>query len=1053
MKKLINYFTSNGIITNLLILMIMAAGVFGFMQLRARVWPQMNYDYVNLEVSWPGASALEIEDGLTVPVEEKLKGLEGVDRMVSTTGDGYLHVWIEASPGIPVDKTVDKIRSAVESIPDYPEAANSPIVAQEPSWNRVMLLFIYGPENLDVLQDVSDDFRTDLLASGKVSQIDAWGMPEKEIRIDVSPAMLREYNISTDDIIAAIRASDLNVAAGTVQTGTENLSIRSYGRRSDAQSIAAITIPLSGENIPLGQLCDVSAAWPEDAVYTRANGRPAVGYDIMYTNNEDVLAISEAVDELIETYAAEYGDLVTFKPFIRDSDQIEQRLGTLSLSGLFGLLLVVLILGIFLNLRLSFWVAFGIPFSFLGLFLIEWLLDITINEMSLFGMIMVLGILVDDGIVIGENIWAHWKDQGKKPLQAAIDGTLEVLGPVTVSIVTTMVAFTPYFFIYGEMGQYTSQIGLVIILSLGFSLIEAAIILPVHLAHSKALSEGKKGPGALRRGLDRFQNSLLNRGYAPILRAALAHRGLSLAIMATALMILAGAMAGNHVKAMFFPEVEMPYSFIEMSFPAGTPSSVVDEVRDTVTATALSLGEEDEWTLLEEGYDNAIVDVLSWGNSRRVWLYFVMIPNEVRPWAMADFTSALNMRIPDIPETESLKIGEESAFGGYPISIRFVGEDPAALEEASELLKTELARLEGVKDIADDTPTGARELIFDVNSRGRALGLSPAWLASQIRDGWYGREVTRLTDGPRQLPVVIRMDSEQRRSLNQLDRYPVRTPAGEWVYAGDVMDYRLERGLAVIKRENGFRAIRVNAGFDDSVNDLNVVLAQVNNDIIPRILEDVPAVSMSAGGQAEDVNRMMMSMLYAMVGAMVVMFTILMTATSSVGQAALIMTLIPLGLVGAIFGHMIMGLPVSFISFLGVLALAGIIVNDSVVMISAYNRMVRKEGIPWREAVYQAGLRRFRPILMTTLTTSIGLAPLIFQRSVGGQFLVPIAVSIAFGLVFGTFLTLILLPCVLSLMAEFLEKWNLRREVRSARKNRSTLISEAAMVMGGEDFD
>jgi len=1051
MNRIIRYFSSHGMMTNWLILLIMVAGIFGFTQLRRRVWPQIDFDYVNLNIAWPGASALEIEDGLTIPVEEQLKGLEGIERMVSTTSDGFLHIWIETTPDLPIERTVDRIRTAVESVPDYPEDARSPIVAQEPSWNRVMLLFVYGPEDLDVLQDVADEFRTDLLATGEVSQVDAWGMPQKEIRLSLSPTLLREYDLSADDIEQAVLASDLNIAAGSIQTGAENLEIRSYGRRSTAEAVAAVPIPVGDEVLLLGDLCRVSEEWPEEAVYTRANGRIAVGFDIMYTNAEDVLAISDTVDRLIEEASAEYGDLVTFKPFIRDSDQIEQRLGTLSLSGLLGLLLVVLILGAFLNLRLSLWVAFGIPFSFLGLFFIEWIMGITINEMSLFGMIMVLGILVDDGIVVGENIWTHWKEKGKAPLQAALDGTLEVLGPVTVSIVTTMVAFAPYFFIYGEMGQYTGQIGLVIILCLAFSLIEAAIILPVHLAHSKALGGAKRPAGALRRGLDRFQEGLVNKVYAPVLKTALAHRGLALAIMGAALLILVGALAGNHVKAMFFPEVEMPYSYVEIAFPAGTSSTVVDAVRDEVMATALDLGAEEPWSMPEAGYDNGVQDVLSWGEGRQVWVYLIMIPNEERAYSVSDFSSALNARMGPLPEAESVKVGQESAFGGYPVSIRFIGENPESLAKASGMLKAELAAIEGVKDISDDTPMGARELVFELNRRGRALGFSSFGVASQIRDGWYGREITTITDGPRRIPVVMRMDADQRRSLNQLDRFPVRSPAGDWVLTGDVVDYEVRRGLARIKRENGFRAVRVNAGFDDGKNDLNVVLAEVNNVIVPRILESVPDVSLSAGGQAEEVNRMMMSMLYAMLGALVVMFTILMTATGSVGQALVIMMLIPMGFVGAVYGHVVMGLPVSFISFLGVLALAGIIVNDSVVFISTYNRMVRSDGLDPDQAAFRTGLKRFRPILMTTLTTSIGLAPLIFQRSVGGQFLVPIAVSIAFGLLFGTFLTLILLPCVLSLMAGFQSRLQTRRARRRSRRRAPALMTEAALVVRKED--
>jgi len=1019
MKGIIRYFSAHGMVTNWLLLIVMAAGVFGFTQLRRRVWPQMDYDYITLDVSWQGASALEVEEGLTIPMEERLKGLEGVTRTVSTTEDGHVNFWIEADPRIPIDKTVDRVRTAVKSIPSYPREADQPLVKQLDSWNRVMLLFIYGPEDLDVLQRVADEFREDLLASGKVTQIDSWGMPGKEIRLGVNPDLLREYGLTVEDIAGAVQASDLNVAAGTVQTGQENLLIRSYGRKTTVEALRSVPLAAGGEILSLGSVCTVTEEWPEESVYTRANGKPAVGFDIMYSNSEDVIAISKVVDELVASSTEKYDGLVTYKPFIRDSDQISERLGTLSVSGLMGLLLVVLILGIFLNLRLSLWVAFGIPFSFLGLFFIEWILGITINEMSLFGMIMVLGILVDDGIVIGENIFTHWKEQGKEPLKAAVDGTLEVLAPVAVSIATTMIAFAPYFFLYGEMGQYTSQIGLVIILCLGFSLVEAAIILPVHLAHSKALTGSAADEPAPRKALDRFQEGLIRKVYAPLLRTALNHRGFSLALMAALLMILAGAMMGNHIKAMFFPEVEMPYSYAQITFPSGTSAAVVNGVRDYVSRTARELGGEEEWSLRSEGYDNGVVDLLSWGGTQTVYVYFIMMPNEIRPYPMSDFSSALAERLGPIPQAESVKVGEESAFGGYPVSIRFTGQDQEALRRAADRLKEELAGIRGVKDIGDDTPFGARELVFQVNRKGLALGLTPASVASQIRSGWYGREVSRITDGPRQIPVVIRMSGGERRSLNQLDRYPLRTPSGQWVMTGDVVDYRLDRGLAWIKRENGYRAIRVNAGFDDSKNDLNVVLSEINREIVPAILADNPGVTLSAGGQAEEVQRMMNSMIFTMIGAMIVMFTILMIATGSVGQAAVIMTLIPLGLVGAIYGHMIMGLPLSFISFLGVLALGGIIVNDSVVFISTYNRYVRTEGMAPREAAYLSGVRRFRPIVMTTLTTSIGLGPLIFQKSVGGQFLIPIAVSVAFGLLFGTFLTLVLLPCVLSLMDEF----------------------------------
>ena len=566
MERVITYFASHGMITNWIILLVMAAGAFGLTQLRRRVWPEIEYNWITVSASWPNASALEVEESLTKPIEAQLNGLEGVSRLESTTFDGGLSIFIEANPAIPVKGTIDRIRTTLRSISGLPKEASAPTVERERSWNRVMLLAIYGTEDMDRLQTIAADFRRDLLRTGKVSRITGGGLLTKEIVLDLSPAMLQARNIAVADIAAAVRAAGVNTAAGSVKTGTEMLAIRSYAPRQTVEAVARIPIRVGNDTLLLGEICAVREQWPEDAFYARVNGKPAVSLNIMYTNSEDVLEISEAVDALITEASARYGDDITIEALIRESDQIKERLGTLRNSGLMGLLLVVLVLGVFLNLRLSIWVAFGIPFSFLGLFFIEWLLGITINEMSLFGMIMVLGILVDDGIVIGENIWSHWKMGGKDPLRAAIDGTREVIVPVIVSIVTTMVAFTPYFFLYADLGQYTEQIALVVILCLAFSLIEAAVILPVHLAHSKAFSNRPGKPESrLRSGLDRFQAGLINRIYAPVLKAALMHRGFALALMAAALLVMIGALAGGHVTTVFFPDVEIPYTFAEVT--------------------------------------------------------------------------------------------------------------------------------------------------------------------------------------------------------------------------------------------------------------------------------------------------------------------------------------------------------------------------------------------------------------------------------------------------------------------------------------------------------
>ena len=655
-------------------------------------------------------------------------------------------------PAIPWDKLLDKVRSTVETLPEYPEDAEKPLIYRETEWNRVMLLFIYGPENLRLLEDLAEEFREDLIRTGQVTQIETWGFPGEQIIIEPLPSDLERYGLTLDDMDAAIRAASLNLSAGSVLTGEEQIQIRSYEKKAtlpELEEIVVLNTP-SGRSVKLGDISALRMGRAENAIYTRANGREAVGLQIMYSNTEDVIGISKAADQKILEFREKYGDTVTLQTYIRDVDELNDRLGTLTKSGLTGLILVVLILGLFLNTRISFWVALGIPISFMGLIFLEWMMGITINEMSLFGMIMIIGILVDDGIVIGESIYDQWHRLGKTRKQAAIDGTLEVMHPVLISIATTMVAFAPYFFIYGDMGKYTSQIGLVVLISLAFSLVEALILLPAHLAHSKALSAEARQPGRYRRHLLAAQDCLVNRIYAPFLDYALRHKAVILTLLACSIMISVGAVLGNHIKAAFFPDIEAPYVYAQVQFPSGTSAEVINRTREEMENFALDFGKE--YAADSPDFDNAVVDYLSWGNSNQMYIYLILQDNEIRDFTVNDFSLAFSRAIPEYPEVESLFIGNDSMFGGDPVSIRFLGRDKVQLKKAAELFKKELRLINGVKDIRDDTPLGQKEFLIRLTDKGMALGLTTAAVANQVRMGFYGSEVMTIRDGRNEIP-------------------------------------------------------------------------------------------------------------------------------------------------------------------------------------------------------------------------------------------------------------------------------------------------------------
>lgn len=1001
-------------------LLIFIAGTFGLLNINKRIWPAIEFDWVSINVAWPGASAREVEDGLIVKVEDRLAGLAGVVSVTAIAYDGSAYFGLETTSTIDMNTLRDEIERVFGDVDDYPEEARTPRIERETEWARVMLLFIYGEEDQDpsILEDVAEEFRQDLLKTGQVSEIRVWGFPQEEIVVEIDPAVQERLGISFDQLAAVIHAANLDTSAGSVLTTREQIQIRTYNKETDPAEIATIPVRTGtdGRIITLGEIASVRRARAENALYTRANGRNAIGIQIMYNDLEDVVSLGKLADEKIAEYEERYEGRIHFQPYIRDVDELNERLGTLSGSGAMGLVLVLLILGLLLNIRLSFWVAMGIPISFFGLLFLEWILGITINEMTLFGMIIVIGILVDDGIVIGENIYRHWKVLGKGRVEAALDGTMEVIVPVCVSIATTIVAFAPYFFIYGDMGKYVAQIGLVVIISLAFSLVEALILLPAHLAHSKALTEREGDPPPMRAWIERFQDRIISGFYRPLLERSLNNRSIVIALLVTPIIVIAGAFIGNHIRAEFFPEVESQYVYVEATFPSGTPASEMEGVRRRLEEQSLAFGRA--WARPERGYDNGIVDYLSWQDGDSLIIYLLLIPNTERDFSVKDFGRELNRAVTGFPELESLVIGEDGIFGGDPISIRFLGRDAQQLRRAADLFKERLHAIDGVKDIRDDLPLGTREYVFSLNDRGRALGLTEGDLSNQVAAAFEGLEVMNLQEGARTVPLMLRYPAEERGSLRRLERTPVLTPRGVFVPLSEVADFSLQRSLKRIRHQDGYRSIRVSAGLDTSRNDLNVVNRLINEEILPEILAQVDGVTLSQSGQAQEVDRMVRSMVFSLVTALLFMFTILVFQMKSYGQALAVLGLIPLGAIGATIGHAILGIPFSFISFLGCIALAGIIVNDSVVLIDGYNRNLSAMPAEPRKAVIETATQRFRPIIMTTVTTAGGMAPLILQKGEGGQLLVPIAVSIAFGLLFGTFLTLMVLPTFLSIMTD-----------------------------------
>ena len=1034
-SKLIQYFIKHSVVTNWVMIIICIAGLFGLSQMHKRINPKLDLEEVNIEIPFPGASALEVEEGIIIKIEEALRGMEGIEKIRSTSADNWGSINVEISEGYDMNKAIQDIKNAVNSINSYPTEAEKPVVTQETMWNRAINISIYGPDDLFTLKKVVEEFRDELLKTGKMSNISWWGIPEREFSIEISPEDLIRYKLTIGDIAEAVRNSSLNLSSGSVLTDQEEILIRTYEKKYEAidfENIAVVS-SIDGRKILLRDICKVVEQWPENRLYSEYNGRRSVGFNVFYNNNEDVVDIVKTVENKMEEFKVKYAGLVEFKPFIKETTELEERIDLMTQNGLLGLFLVIVLLGIFLNTRLALWVAAGIPISLLGMFFVLWAMNITINEMSLFGIILVIGILVDDGIIIGESIYSHWEKYGKKPLRAAIDGTLEVIKPVTISVITTMVAFVPYFFFYGMLGKHVWQIAAVVIISLAFSLVEAMIILPAHIAHSRALIADERDTSLtrMRKRLNKFLMWIVNNLYKKVLTFGLENRWAVSALLFAIVLVIVGLFMGSHIRAQFFPELEPPYARMQVEMPAGTSAEVANKIRYRLIDKAQAFAKEWE----EQGKTYPITNYTSWMNGGTLNIFFVLPSSADRDYSISEFSQALGDYVGSVPEAEGVTVGGWN-FGGRPISVRFSSTDYNQLFKAKELLKEELKKLDGVKDIQDDTPLGNNEFIVELKPKGKALGFTVRDLTTQLRQGFYGQEVMRLQRGRDELKVWVRFTKDDRISISQIENLKVRTPAGEYVPFKEVASFQIERGLRRIRHEDGERSVTVFADMDYTKNDQAVVLEELEANIIPSVLSRVEGVSRQFGGQAEYVDKMIRSIYFSMAIAMFIIFTILMFLLKSYLQTMLIMGLIPLGIIGAVLGHFVMGIPVSILSFLGIVALAGIIVNDSVVLIHKYNSLIQ-EGFSVQDALIEAGVTRFRPIILTTVTTVAGLAPIILLRSEQGQFLVPMAVSVAAGLVFGTFITLLLLPSALYVISDFrvfLKRNKARRELEPAYK-------------------
>jgi multidrug efflux pump subunit AcrB len=1015
MEKLISFFVHNRVWTNVVMFSIFGFGLIALSNMRFSFFPEITPSIITIQVVYPGASPEEVEEGVILKIEENLDGLNDVERVTSVSRENSGTVTVEITKDADIDNVLADVKNAVDRINSFPLDIEKPVIFEQKFRSRSLSVVLFGETDLYNLKYIADNLREELLATPEISQVTIQGLPRLEFSIEVSESDLRRYKLTFNEIAAAVAQANINISGGKFETTDEEILIRAYGRNYYAEELQNVVVRGNpdGTVIYLKDIAEIKEQWEDIPDKTYYNNRAAVVLNLDQTEQEDIIAISNRTKEMIREFNEENQRV---QALVLDDRTIplRQRTQLLITNGLIGLLLVITSLGFFLNLRLSFWVSIGIPFSFAGMFIIANMVGITINVISLFGMIIVVGILVDDAIVVGENIFAHY-ERGETGIQSAINGTKEMVAPVFTSVITTILAFTPFFFLDGIFGKFIWQMALVVISVLLFSLVEAFLILPSHLAHSKGLHPHKEDSPS-RQKIEKFINFVTHRMYAPTLKLALNHKWITVVMPIALVMITIGLIGGGIIGLTFFPFIDGDVLPINVSLVSGRQEADTDSLLSRIERIAWQVNQEmsaerTDGNQLVLGIkrdigQNDFGDV----GSHTGRLSLQLLDGEIRNMDSYIIANRIRQAVGTVPEAQNITFGRVSFFG-KPVSVSLLGNDLAQLNRARDLLVSEFENLPSLKDITDSNQEGRRELNIQLKPRAYALGLSLQDVAGQVRQGFFGQEIQRIQRGKDEIRVWVRYRPEDRAALGFLDRMRIRTPSGAEYPFSELAEYTIERGITTINHLDRRREIRVEANLSDEELDVPPILAEISSKIVPRILSQVDGVQVSYEGQSRDQQKFQRSLRAAFPLALIGMFILVVLIFRSYAQAGMIFSLIPIGILGAIWGHGIQGIQLNVLSIYGIIALSGIIINDSIVLVDQVNRNLQAKQKVF-DAVYNAGIARLRPIILTTMTTALGLAPLILETSRQAQFLIPMAVSVAYGLVFGTFILLIILPAL-----------------------------------------
>ena len=1002
MKKIITYFIKYPVAVNVIIIAFIVFGFLGAFSMKSSFFPLVDSQLIRINLVYPGASPVEMEEGVVLKIEDNLKGIVGVERVTSVSRENSASVNVEVEKGKNIDVVLSDVKNAVDRVPSFPSGMEPAVIAKVESV-RPTISFTVSGENVSLksLKQYARKVENDIRGFDGISQVALSGFPDEEIEIAVRESDLRAYNMSFAEVATAIRNSNLLITGGNIKTAQEDYLIRARNRSYygvELQNLIVRTQP-NGTIIRLKDVGAVRDIWSENPDRLYYNGNLAINITVSNTNNEDLISSADKIKDYIHKFNQEQQN-VQLNVSSDSSITLEGRTKLLLENGIVGILLVLFFLALFLNLRLAIWVAVGLPVAFLGMFMFAAQFSVTINVLSLFGMIIVIGILVDDGIVIGENIYHHYYDLGKSKIQAAIDGTMEVIPPIVSAILTTIIAFSTFFFVDGRIGSFFGEVSTIVLLTLSVSLIEALVILPAHIAHSKALDRERteRGEEERKNAIDAFFNKvnkladvglskLRDKFYVPFLHFSLKNKIFAFSIPVAILIFSFLSIESGIVKTSFFPRIASDRIQISLNMPQGTNEQITDSIISFIEEKVWLTNKE--FTKKQTDNQQVVQNVIKrvGPGSANATLTVNLLPGEARDFSSPEITNSIRSKVGKVYGVESLTFGSGGNFGGSPVAVSLLGNNIKELKAAKQELKKELENNQLLKDVTDNDPAGIKEIKIKLKDNAYLLGLNLQSVMAQIRYGFFGFQAQRFQRGQDEIKVWVRYDRKDRSSIKNLDDMRIVAPNGTRIPFSEIANYTIERGDIAINHLKGKREIQISADLKDLEASATAIVDDIKARILPEILSKYPTVSPLYEGQNREAKKTTDSV--GLVGPIILMLIYVVIAFTfrSYSQPILLIVMIPFSMIGVVWGHYFHNFPIGILSFLGIIALIGIMVNDGLVLIGKFNNYL-KEGMKYDDALVAAGKSRFRAIFLTSLTTIAGLAPLLLEKSRQAQFLI-----------------------------------------------------------------